>query len=291
MREWMPALFGSKKHPKGPDWASAREHHLDLAGTLFYFTVPAHTNSITPFQPKPETYNLYAASRYWKHADSIEPASSLENVFSIRWQFGSFWLKIGTLEFDISINHNIAFGSLYKPEHFLSALNQRLNYSVGPLSWEKKGQHQVRKNWSVQHLGQTTFAYYEKSGRLYTSRFWETPVSDEYHLILAFRKETYLDDADIRINLDHAYDELIDNIIASIRIEWSTYPSALQAAAKLRWPGETLPATLPELVWSDEEWLAAESEKAAAEIEADREYRELLKEFAAIQARNGDMPA
>ena len=282
MLNWL----GSKKHPKGPNWASAREHVLDLSGSRFYFTVPAHTDSQIPFKPEPETYNIYDASGFWKSAAGQGNSSIhfLEGGFASSWLFKGFALfgAIGSLDLGISIVRNSTFGSLYKSEHFMAALNQQLNYRVGPLSGTRKGRYQTRHNWSLQRICPTAFACYDEWEGLDVSRFCKIPISDAHYISVEFRKHIYQDDA--RIPLHQAYDALINKIIASIRIEWSADALAQQAAAKQQWPDDTLPATLPELVWSDEEWLAAESDE-------DREHRELLKEVAAIHARNGDMPA
>ena len=78
-----------------------------------------------------------------------------------------------------------------------------------------------------------------------------------------------------RISLKKAYDALIAKIIASLRIEWSADARAQQAAAKQKWPDETLPTSLPELIWSDAEWRAEETKR-------DKEYQEL------VEAANAD---
>jgi len=62
----MLRIFGSKKHPRGPDWSKGREHCLDFSGTKFYFYVPDYTSPHGSFEPKPEKYNIYDESIFWK---------------------------------------------------------------------------------------------------------------------------------------------------------------------------------------------------------------------------------
>jgi len=277
-------LLGSKKHPKGPSWAKATEHCLDLSGTKVYFRVPEHTDPTSSFKPKPEKYNIYDDEIFWKNTDFDEPASFMDGGYSTGWQFIGFPLfkKIGRLKFGISVTRNTSLGPLNKPENLVTAINQYLYYSIGPISGHPKGRYSSRKNWFIQNIDKTPFIHYEKheSNSFYKCRYWETAISNEHFISFTFIKHIYKPNT----NLHKAYDELIEKILSSIRIEWSAEALKQQAAAKEKWPDDKLPESLPELSWSDEEWQACESE-------ADKEQRQLLREIEEIQAKDGEFHA
>jgi len=107
-------FFGSKKHPKGPVWSKGREHCLDFSGTKFYFYVPDYTYPLGSFEPKPEKYNIYDKSIFWKSSKTDNPARFLRGGFLTSWQFKGSPLfgRIGSLKFSISITRNTSLGSL-----------------------------------------------------------------------------------------------------------------------------------------------------------------------------------
>ncbi|VAW60110.1 hypothetical protein MNBD_GAMMA11-1018 [hydrothermal vent metagenome] len=279
-------FFSSKKHPRGPDWSTAREHCLDFSGTKFYFRVPEHTDPIISFKPKPEKYNIYDESIFWKDTELNNPASFLEGGFSIDWQFKGSPLsgRVGRLKFSIAITRNTSLGSLYRPDNFIASINQQLNYSLGPLSALSNlyNCRIIRKNWSIRSIGQIPYAYYEEheSNSLSSSSYWKTPISDEHYLTFAFHKHIYEPDT----TLHQAYNELIEKILSSVRIEWSAEALKQQAIAKEKWPDEKLPEHLPELEWPDEEWQAHESDEKKA-------HREFLKEIEEHNAKYGKLEA
>jgi len=109
-----------------------------------------------------------------------------------------------------------------------------------------KGRYQpVRKNWQIQNIDQTPFIRYGtyKSGSLYSSNYWKTPISDEHYLVFAFHKHIFKPDT----MLPQAYNKLIAKILASMRIEWSDEALKQQTIAKEKWPNEKYPEHLPEL--------------------------------------------
>jgi hypothetical protein len=278
-------LFGSRKHSKGPDWSKAKEHYLDLSGTKIYFKTPPNNNPDVPFETQPEIYDLYDANIFFQTSYLSKQSSEMEGGYSEDWQYTGFPLfgQIGSLSLGIGVVHNPEFGSLNNPDNFVAAINQHINYTSGPLSRYEKGYYShIRKNWFIQSLGDTPFVHYERhvSHALHSMRFWNTQISDEHYMYIVFNKLISYKNT----NLDQAYDELIDKILSTIRIEWSADAVKQQIEAKAKWPDQKLPESLPELTWSDEEWRANETDYQ-------RQQREFAEKVEATNIKLGDFNA
>ncbi|MFA5531348.1 MAG: hypothetical protein WDA11_11845, partial [Thiohalomonadaceae bacterium] len=84
--------------------------------------------------------------------------------------------------------------------------------------------------------------------------------------------------------LDAVYDDLIERVMSSVRIEWSADARRQQTEAQAQWPDQKLPASLPELTWSDAEWRAHETEHH-------RRAREAKEAYEALYAAQGQLEA
>ena len=275
----MLKFLGSNKYPKGPKLEIVKEHFLDLSGTRIYFKTPPHTDSDVPFKVKPEKYNIYDKSIFWSYPDLTESAMEMEGGYTENWVYYGLpiFKSIGRLGFGIGVIRNLDFGSLLSPVNFINAINQNINYSAGPLSRLSKGYYsKVRNNWSIQILDRAQFVHYEfhKSHCLHSNGYWVAPISDDHYIYLTFSKLINHE----KTNLHQTYDELIENVLSSVRIEWSPDALRQQAEAKQKWPNQSLPGSLPELTWTDEEWRAGETDDQ-------RERREFQEQFEELNSR------
>jgi hypothetical protein len=290
----MLRLFGSKKHPKGPNWSKAETHCLELSGTRVCFTTPPNNDRDFPFEAQPDKYNIYDDALFSPVEGSDEPARTMDGGFQKNWEFRTLlggrdspiFDTIGWVRFLVLVVKDESFGSLLEPQSFLKAVNQRINYQAGPRSghWKEKFLH-VRKNWRIQYLDDVAFAHYAHheraaDGFVNVSQFWQAPLTDKHYIDLSFDRFIYAKNT----RLDAVYDDLIARVMSSVRIEWSADARRQQAEAQAQWPDQALPESLPELTWSDEEWRAHESDH-------DREMRETAEAFEALCAAQGQLEA
>ena len=118
-------LFGSKKHPKGPDWSKAKEHCLDLSGTRIYFTLPPHSDTTTSFKPQADKYNIYDDSIFWKDDKSNLSAAYMNGGFKSGWEYKTlpFLKPIGRLDLGIGIIKATTPVPLTNIENFINFIN------------------------------------------------------------------------------------------------------------------------------------------------------------------------
>lgn len=289
----MIQLFGSKKKPKGPNWSRAREHCLDLSGTRICFKTPPNNDRDFPFKKRPTTYNIYNDSLFQATDDSEQP-TYMDGGFTENWEFRSLFGsrtsllfgQIGWVRFGVVVIKVDSGGSLYNVDNFLNAIKQSAYYSQGPKSGHSRFKSiHVRKDWKVQKLDQVQFAHYSHHERaehnmIDVIEFWATPISKKHYIILRFERYKFTDNS----NLDQTYDELIEKVLSTVRIDWSPEALRQQEEARSKWPGQKLPESLPEISWTEEEWRAGENEDQ-------RQQREFSEEIEAIYAKHGKLQA
>ena len=84
----MLRLFGSKKHPKGPNWSKAETHCLELSGTRVCFTTPPNNHRKFHFEARPDKYNIYDDALFSPVEGSDEPARTMDGGgFQKNWEF------------------------------------------------------------------------------------------------------------------------------------------------------------------------------------------------------------
>ena len=129
-------LFGSKKHPKGPDWSKAKEHCLDFSGTKVFFSTPPHSDPDDSFKKKPISYNIYDDKNFHSSSNEKAKIQSLNGGYEESWRYTGFPLfgEIGSLKLGIGITCYTDFHSLYNHDCFLEAVNYGLNCNFGPIS-------------------------------------------------------------------------------------------------------------------------------------------------------------
>jgi len=247
------ALFGSPQHPKGPSLKRGYPHTLDFSGTRVAFATPRHSKITVPFDPMSDRYNLYEPELFGAR-DDIENDVPWRMCYTEGWSLFGLPLihgRMGDLNLTITAFHNPRHGSLFRPAHLEQSIEDRLYVTKGPGA--REGQFIVlphsRLRWGINLVHGVNWAHYDVAevDDLDGETAWVIPLTDEHSLYFFFTRYIFKQNT----QLNAAYDDLIEHIMASVKIEWSAEAQRQQTEAKQRWPGETLSANLPELTWPD----------------------------------------
>ncbi len=245
-------LIGSKTYPRGPGFKRARTHRLDLSGTRVEFKTPPHSDVRVSFKEKPEKYNLYD-----EQVRNYQPQKPTDmhwrTMYTEGWSFYGiplFQSVIGKLKLGVFFVHTPRHGNLFNPENFLNALDEWLEGYYGPISEQRKAI--ARIDWQRKTLHGNDWACYrnQKIGDLYSDGDWVIPITEEHMLFFGFAH--YVSRPGTRLN--EAYRALQEQIMATVKIDWSADVLRQKQAAAEKWPGARMPAQLPPLEWPDEEW-------------------------------------
>jgi len=247
------ALFGSPQHPKGPSLKRSYYHTLDFSGTRVAFATPRHSETTVPFNPMPGKYNLYEQELYGVRADIENDVPGII-CYTEGWSFFGRPVihgRMGDLTLSITAFHNPRHGSLFRPAHLEKSIEDRLYVASGPGAGKRRfiTLPHSRLRWGVSSVHGINWAHYDvvNVDDLDGHTAWVIPLTDEHSLYFFFTRFIFKQDT----QLNTAYDNLIEHIMASVKIEWSAEAQRQQDEAKQRWPGETLSANLPELTWPD----------------------------------------
>lgn len=281
------ALFGSKKNPRGPDFRQAREHVIDLSGSKVHFKSPPHSEINVPFKEMTTSYNIYDESIYKERSD-IENDIPGIGCYREGWAFQGKPIiesQIGELTFVIEIYHITGKTSLLHPDNLIDAISNVIFVSKGPGN-QPDHRSYCRMNWKVQDFNGTMWSHYDsfQAHNLHGSTEWCTSLSNEHLLYFSFVR--YINKPNTELN--RAYDELIEKIMSTVRIEWSADALQQQAEAMKKWPDAKLPEHLPELTWPEEVWEAHKSDRQREAEEDDKKIAELMRQ---AEAANGQIKA
>jgi len=287
-------LIGSKQYPRGPGFKRARAHQLDLSGTRVEFKTPPHSDVKVSFKKKPEKYNLYD-----EIVRSYKPKKPTDmhwrTLYTEGWSFFGVPLIqgiIGKLKLGVNFVHTSRHGNLLNPENFLNALDQMLEGDHGPATgqWRKIS----RINWQVKTIHGNDWARFNtrRVEDLHNYADWVIPITEEHMLLFNFVHFVHRPNT----RLNEAYRELEDQIMSTVKIDWSADILRQKQAAAEKWPDAQLPHQRPVLEWPEEEWakyapkdeLAALFEESARETQALKEHNEAMRKKQALALEEAD---
>lgn len=138
--------------------------------------------------------------------------------------------------------------------------------------------YEYRQNWGVASLNGLDWVHYENYGSSsrgfnLTHVFWHLPLTDEHLLTLKFERHTHYPK---KSNLESAFDKLIEQVIKTVRVGYSTDAQRQKAEVENQYPNEKISESLPELVWEEkpveDEWAIRERliESDACPIKGER---------------------
>jgi len=287
-------LIGSKQYPRGPGFKRARAHQLDLSGTRVEFKTPPNSDVMVPFDPMPEKYNLYDEKvRNYKPKKPTD--MHWRTLYTEGWSFFGVPLvqgEIGQLNLGVFFVHTPRHGNLFNPDNFLNALDERLGGRYGPISEQHRAI--ARIDWQLKTIHGNDWVRYwnQKIDVLNNGVEWVTPITEEHMLFFGFPH--FINRPNTRLN--EAYSKLEDQIMSTVKIDWSADILRQKQAAAEKWPDVKLPRQRPVLEWPEEEWakyapkdeLAELFEEAARETQALKEHNEAMRKKQALALEEAD---
>jgi len=252
-------LFGTRKHPKGPDFRRARDHVLDFSNIQLCFKAPPYHHPGVESTQFPSRYNLYDPALYQPEEDFPLPPYQ-HCCFVTTWVcYGLPFLHYkGWLDMHITLHQYAEHASLFNPAMFEATLDTYIDHRWGPHAhkvYERRGRIEGRYDWATSRINGvdwvqfdtvSVISYLDDTRNLY--RCYATPLSETHFMVVTFDKYQMR----LAYDVNAAFDPLIGDIMQSMQIGWSEEALREQQVAKEKWPGAKYQKTRPDLIWSQD---------------------------------------
>ena len=236
------------KSPFGIKLQKSTKHELSLAGTEIAFSLPPASLQREILTHRPFEYGIFDYS----FNDRIQPLRRHCGFvcYSSGWSVyvrEIFKKHIGDLGFTLGVFYANECNSVFSPRQLEKSVNRHIDTWNGPDS-DYYLQNRCRLDWHYRNINNTYWLSYQSKSRQKntgTTTFL-TPIEDVCYLYINFHKLYY----DIRFDADAYFNQIIDKLMTTVKVELSDAAIRQQQAARIRWPNEQPTDFLPEMTWN-----------------------------------------